>query len=314
MTGSTVVFVTCSGYPHPAHETGQRRARRSALGRLTSPIVAGLPFAPRAVKGRRDTPAVLRLRRPLTAPPRGGARARRPAAPARERRTRCSGLLRPPRNTTAVDPDLIGPVRLFVLPLELTDPVLTVTRAARTGAGVDLRLLHPNPEFSWFPPIFLAVSTAFHSDGYLPWCSSTIRAARSRTSTGYGRRPGARCGALLRRQEPAPSARPRRPEEGNGGTSASPPRHRCGSVRRGYRTPPQEPGILTSVKDFLDALTRWTANWNATRSPSSSTGLPRIPSPRSADEGPHSPESLWHGTTRIAEPRRVIAPLKNWES
>ena len=32
-------------------------------------------------------------------------------------------------------------------------------------------------------------SIAFHCDGYSPWCSNTIRTARSRTSGGYGGRP-----------------------------------------------------------------------------------------------------------------------------
>ena len=32
-------------------------------------------------------------------------------------------------------------------------------------------------------------SIAFRCDGYSPWCSNTIRTARSRTSGGYGGRP-----------------------------------------------------------------------------------------------------------------------------
>jgi hypothetical protein len=42
---------------------------------------------------------------------------------------------------------------------------------------------------SWLIDSFAEIdSIAFHCDGYSPWCSNTIRTARSRTSGGYGGR------------------------------------------------------------------------------------------------------------------------------
>ena len=55
----------------------------------------------------------------------------------------------------------------------------------RTGVG--LGPADPRPKVSWLTDSFAEIdSMAFHCDGYSPWCSNTIRTARSRNSGGYG--------------------------------------------------------------------------------------------------------------------------------
>jgi hypothetical protein len=61
----------------------------------------------------------------------------------------------------------------------------SVVSPARAPASVSARRTQIR-RVSWLIPNCAEIdSIAFHCDGYSPWCSSTNRTARSRTSSGY---------------------------------------------------------------------------------------------------------------------------------
>jgi hypothetical protein len=155
---------------------------------------------------------------------------------------------------------------------------------------------------------------AFHCAGYSPWCSKTIRTARSRTSHGYGGRPALFCSGI------APSSQ---------GKERSPIPGRFSRAISRLELPDQARDLGPCLGGPVDPYACWWSTARRSNGPRS-TGRSSVAGTRPAPSGESviiglcaKPPARWPGcwnrssspetpTTRPQRCRQSTGPLSNW--